>query len=98
MCQCPKSGEVHFYINIDRWTHNTKRKCQCPKSGEVHFYPKGNITVEESNACVNALSRAKFISTFAFWPYLNWGQKSVNALSRAKFISTGHRKFPDARN
>ena len=38
--------------------------CQCPKSGEVHFYDSVIQMLCGRIACVNALNRAKFISTF----------------------------------
>ena len=36
-CQCPLSGESHFYEVIDNGD-NGEVMCQCPSSGESHFY------------------------------------------------------------
>ena len=63
LCQCPQSGEPHFYVKRSCSVNFAASGCQCPQSGNPHFY---KITDEDGNVvvkCVNALSRAILIST-----------------------------------
>ena len=91
MCQCPISGALHFYVKKDMKEAHAF-VCQCPISGALHFYAETEHPEWTESVCVNALSRAHFISTT--WhtrvKYSNWF--SVNALSRAHFISTNEKQ------
>ena len=39
LCQCPVSGESHFYSEEQLREYQKRTLCQCPVSGESHFYP-----------------------------------------------------------
>ena len=41
--------------------------CRCPISGSLHFYSSFKIVLCIGSTCVNALSRAPFISTWICW-------------------------------
>ena len=82
------------WIGRSSFLHSSPKKkevvslvCQCPESGEVHFYVRYDTRPGLRTRGVNALNRAKFISTnTGFGDFLKiYG---VNALNRAKFIST----------
>ena len=38
-CQCPQSGNPHFYPAILQKRYPEPYLCQCPQSGNPHFYP-----------------------------------------------------------
>ena len=63
VCQCPISGSLHFY---GKWSlmKGKQELCQCPISGSLHFYDKEMAIRRSTPGCVNALSRANFISTY----------------------------------
>ena len=64
VCQCPVSGESHFYRIKEEPLEDWAKKCQCPVSGESHFYRlEQNKQQYRLLYCVNALSRANPIST-----------------------------------
>ena len=65
-------------------------RCQCPQSCFLHFY-KSCVGCWLVMSCVNALSRAFFISTNDENNNKR-NYKRVNALSRAFFISTHSRR------
>ena len=48
VCQCPVSGESHFYRFQDRQHHNRLSSCQCPVSGESHFYEEQDLEAPHS--------------------------------------------------
>ena len=63
MCQCPNSGQPHFYPNSFPAQRQTIARCQCPNSGQPHFYIEHHSPMREPMKCVNALTRANPIST-----------------------------------
>ena len=65
VCQCPKSGEPHFYEMPEATVSKPEMMCQCPKSGEPHFYFLLPFIKAICIGCVNALGRANLISTDA---------------------------------
>ena len=38
LCQCPQSGEPHFYVKRSCSVNFAASGCQCPQSGNPHFY------------------------------------------------------------
>ena len=86
-CQCPISGALHFYKGIGNKSCSLCCVCQCPISGALHFYQKDGTATQYRLECVNALSRAHFISTCNIRLF-DEKSRCVNALSRAHFIST----------
>ena len=86
-CQCPQSGDTHFYGFPLRETLRPMWVCQCPQSGDTHFYLGGKCNENRWSKCVNALNRAILISTNWKFMYGNC-RDGVNALNRAILIST----------
>ena len=57
LCQCPVSGNTHFYVQKLEQVPQGLKECQCPVSGNTHFYSKiggtdGNYVVIVSMPCV----------------------------------------------
>ena len=61
VCQCPISGALHFYVTIIR--KGDSPDVSMPYLGRTSFLLDESRSGCESNKCVNALSRAHFIST-----------------------------------
>ena len=63
MCQCPQSCFLHFYREEAKEILKRRLRCQCPQSCFLHFYCHFRLLPRSTMFCVNALSRAFFIST-----------------------------------
>ena len=48
-CQCPLTGNYHFYFGDGGWTITGRNWCQCPLTGNHHFYV--TISLEKAIAC-----------------------------------------------
>ena len=62
-CQCPMTGNHHFYKDTEKMSQMQKILCQCPMTGNHHFYCECRSAVLLVSRCVNALWRAIIIST-----------------------------------
>ena len=40
LCQCPRTGNTHFYVLQNGWAVMDIPECQCPRTGNTHFYDK----------------------------------------------------------
>ena len=40
MCQCPSTGNLHFYWSWHYTLGTLEEWCQCPSTGNLHFYKK----------------------------------------------------------
>ena len=87
MCQCPQSGFLHFYI-LKTKSKQRSSIVSMPSVGLSSFLPRRQQRSRRQQGCVNALSRAFFISTDECARGSKAEKKGVNALSRAFFIST----------
>ena len=68
LCQCPISGALHFYI-LAELISTTDQAVSMPYLGRTSFLRKWAISaISLQKCCVNALSRAHFISTPARRP------------------------------
>ena len=63
MCQCPMTGNHHFYALYGDTPITERDMCQCPMTGNHHFYATGQGSPIKEKQCVNALWRAIIIST-----------------------------------
>ena len=64
MCQCPVSGESHFYESTTPAEDNTGKQVSMPCLGRIPFLLLAyGVTRRSNKQCVNALSRANPIST-----------------------------------
>ena len=62
LCQCPQSGNPHFYAYVISEILMVKG-CQYPQSGNPHFYDADVLSAICQTGGVNALNRANLIST-----------------------------------
>ena len=81
-------GLTSFLQGMEQKGTEQKGMCQCPQSGSLHFYGGRERAQTQTRDCVNALSRAHFISTLNLSNEEIRNDRRVNALSRAHFIST----------
>ena len=89
MCQCPSTGNPHFYANSEILQLGHVFECQCPSTGNPHFYDLRYRRREKFRGiCVNALQRAIPISTLGELIRKLNAEYCVNALQRAIPIST----------
>ena len=86
-CQCPSTGNPHFYAWMKPKMKTMSRSCQCPSTGNPHFYVS-SVNEEGVALCdrVNALQRAIPISTRS-------RMKSCLKRQRCQCPSTGNPHF-----
>ena len=88
MCQCPQSGDTHFYEEL----HNASEQVIMGVNAlnrAILISTSHLFNVQPKNkSCVNALSRAILISTMQSRRTRVFASFCVNALNRAILIST----------
>ena len=62
MCQCPKAGFFHFYVDKLQGV-NGEYEVSMPLSRLLSFLLLNYVTNVLDSVCVNALKQASFIST-----------------------------------
>ena len=86
MCQCPQSGDPHFYSKAKVEKQNI-RWCQCPQSGDPHFYRAWRTHIRpDQRSCQCPQSGDPHFYKILVPEEAGWF--CVNALSRAILIST----------
>ena len=66
LCQCPQSGNPHFYVLGDDVVMGVDKPCVNALSRAILISTLTRQTYLRSRHCVNALSRAILISTIYF--------------------------------
>ena len=87
LCQCPGSGEPHFYRCRPKKVRLTRILCQCPGSGEPHFYIR-KTPKDIGQKCLCQCPGSGEPHFYKWQIILNLPSKCcVNALGRANLIS-----------
>ncbi len=79
VCQCPLTGNTHFYYRIDTAHNDFQNLCQCPLTGNTHFYNEG-IFENRSDVCVSMPSNGQHSFLHFLKEEMQMKEFCVNAL------------------
>ena len=86
MCQCPVSGESHFYAFFGSDVI-AEELCQCPVSGESHFYLPSCLTqIVVLRVSMPCLGRIPFLLGLSFTSWRPYCCVSMPCLGRIPFL------------
>ena len=88
-CQCPQTGNTHFYRDRRIALDKLHKACQCPQTGNTHFYiPTVSIPSTRPRVCQCPQTGHTLFYVDEANAIMAAAKACVNALKRATLIST----------